>query len=324
MKLSIIIPIYNAEKYLMHCIDSIRKIKDNIEVILVNDGSKDSSRSICEDVCANDGRFRLYNNSNHGVSYSRNYGIKNATGDYLMFVDADDVLKDGWEKVVFNNMDGSDVIYIIKSLKNLNDKFELLNYILGINNPCIAGPVSKLFRNDFIKENKIVFNEKIINGEDMLFNVDIVNAINSYSIINKSIYWYRQNVLSSTKTFNEKIFDSDIEFHKELSLKLKASRIDSKQKNRLINFCTVNSIFILTNKLSFTGNYMTFKEGVSKLKKVDIYKNALMKSVKDVSIKAKIVIVLIKNKSYLIAYYILKFWKKTRKYNKNDNSFVEI
>ena len=280
MKLSIIIPIYNAEKYLMHCIDSIRKIKDNIEVILVNDGSKDSSRSICEDVCANDGRFRLYNNSNHGVSYSRNYGIKNATGDYLMFVDADDVLKDGWEKVVFNNMDGSDVIYIIKSLKNLNDKFELLNYILGINNPCIAGPVSKLFRNDFIKENKIVFNEKI--------------------------------------------FDSDIEFHKELSLKLKASRIDSKQKNRLINFCTVNSIFILTNKLSFTGNYMTFKEGVSKLKKVDIYKNALMKSVKDVSIKAKIVIVLIKNKSYLIAYYILKFWKKTRKYNKNDNSFVEI
>ena len=90
---SIVIPIYNAERYLNECLKSVKlQSYSKIEVILVNDGSNDKSKSICERMCLNDKRFKLYNNTNHGVSYSRNYGIKKSKGKYLCFVDADDII----------------------------------------------------------------------------------------------------------------------------------------------------------------------------------------------------------------------------------------
>ena len=89
---SIIIPIYNSEKYLNACLESIcNQTYKKLDIILVDDGSTDASAIICEKFKRQDQRIRVFNNSNHGVSYSRNYGLKKAYGNYIIFVDSDDI-----------------------------------------------------------------------------------------------------------------------------------------------------------------------------------------------------------------------------------------
>ena len=91
--ISIIVPVYNVESYLKECLESIRhQSYTDIEVILVNDGSTDSSKEICERFCQADSRFRLINQENKGLSAARNRGVKESVGEYIMFVDSDDVI----------------------------------------------------------------------------------------------------------------------------------------------------------------------------------------------------------------------------------------
>lgn len=90
-KISIIIPVYNSEKYISRCIDSVlsQSFKE-IELLLINDGSKDNSGKICDEYAKKDARVRVYHNDNHGVSFSRNFGIKNALGEWSIYIDGDD------------------------------------------------------------------------------------------------------------------------------------------------------------------------------------------------------------------------------------------
>lgn len=91
--ISVIIPVYNAEKHLRRCIDSIvNQEYRNLEIIIINDGSTDSSLDICKELCARDKRIRIYNTVNKGVSSARNLGLDNARGDYIGFVDSDDYI----------------------------------------------------------------------------------------------------------------------------------------------------------------------------------------------------------------------------------------
>ncbi len=92
-KISIVVPVYNVEKYLKRCIDSlIRQTYENIEIVLVNDGSKDNSGLICDALAEMDSRIRVFHKKNGGLSDARNYGIEHASGDYLCFVDSDDYI----------------------------------------------------------------------------------------------------------------------------------------------------------------------------------------------------------------------------------------
>lgn len=92
--ISIIVPVYNVEEYLEECLESIyHQTYTNIEVILVNDGSTDASRDICERFCQKDSRFKLINQENQGLSEARNVGVRASIGEYIFFVDSDDVVK---------------------------------------------------------------------------------------------------------------------------------------------------------------------------------------------------------------------------------------
>ena len=92
--ISIIVPVYNVENYMEECLDSIKnQTHKDIEVILVNDGSTDGSREICERYCEKDSRFKLINQENQGLSEARNVGVRVSTGEYIFFVDSDDVVK---------------------------------------------------------------------------------------------------------------------------------------------------------------------------------------------------------------------------------------
>ena len=97
IKFSIIVPIYNTEEYIEECINSIRaQHYQHWELILVDDGSTDSSLTICKEIASLEPRIKLYHKQNEGVSSARNYGIKHITGDYLIFVDADDIVLPCW------------------------------------------------------------------------------------------------------------------------------------------------------------------------------------------------------------------------------------
>lgn len=105
VEISIIVPIYNQEKYLKKCLDSIQsQTFSNFEVILVNDGSIDGSEEIALKYVASDSRFKYFKNENHGLSYSRNFGIQHSQGNYICFIDSDDYIDNKFLDILYNGI----------------------------------------------------------------------------------------------------------------------------------------------------------------------------------------------------------------------------
>ena len=203
MKLSIIIPMYNAEKYIKKCIDSIlNQIDDTVELILVNDGSIDSTETICKSYKSK--QIKYFYIKNHGVSYARNYGLKYALGEYIMFVDSDDCWKENTFLQFKNNVKNNfDLIifeytkYYKNKLLNVNfpDNLKENNIVYNIfYSDSVAGFLwNKIFKKSIIEDNKIEFNVNVNFSEDLMFVCDYVKFVDSNKImyIYDSLYLYR-------------------------------------------------------------------------------------------------------------------------------------
>lgn len=213
MQFSIIVPVYKAEKYIHSCIESIltQQCKD-FELLLIDDGSPDKSGEICDDYARADKRIRVFHQQNKGVSAARNTGLDNATGRYILFVDADDMLYPNALSVLKQKLDTSDINidFIQFSLNNeyniyeTDDKFsDILNSIdyvqAGTMNVCIGG---SLFNNDIIKINHLRFNELIKYAEDQVFIFDYLKYSKSNIRINDVLYFYRINSSSAVRNMN--------------------------------------------------------------------------------------------------------------------------
>lgn len=128
-QISIIIPIYNAEKTLNRCLDSIKQqIFNDFEVLLIDDGSKDSSLTICKSYASKDSRFRVFEKENGGASSARNIGLNNAKGEYIAFCDSDDYVEPDWLIQFINGMSHADIV--ISFFINLKTKRKILLVIL--------------------------------------------------------------------------------------------------------------------------------------------------------------------------------------------------
>lgn len=287
MRLSIIIPVYNGEKYVLNCLESIlSNNSDDFEVIVINDGSNDRTKQIIESI--SDNRIKLFNNNNHGVSYSRNYGLRKASGEYIMFVDVDDLLCENWNNIVLKNIKGDFSIFSNNNLSTT--KSILIRQICGVNNDGIilAAPFSKIYKNSLIRNHNIKFEEDIINGEDMLFNLKYIRIVDKINIVNKSFYKYRVNFGSATKSFNEKILQSDILFHKELDKII--------EDNYIKNILGCNGLFTIIDRISYVKKYKEAKKWFDKidLKFYDKYSNEnLIKFERNIIDRAK------RNNNYL-------------------------
>ena len=324
MTLSIIIPVYNAEKYLEKCIESIfYNIKNSLEVILINDGSKDNSLKIIKELMQKYDSIKLIDNSNNGVSYSRNLGIKKAKGDYIMFVDSDDELKKNWFKKINNYMsENYDIIYFSKyNLKS--NKNDLLKYIVGYNkeNICIAGPCSKIFRRKFIEKNKILFNEKIINGEDMLFNIEALSKAKKIRSLNEPIYLYRRYVGQTTKKFDVRIFDSDVLFHEKITNLLNAYDILDNDKEKIKKFCLQGAIIMLYERISYIEKFSNAKKYICRLYSFPYNKAEILCLMFSKSNKIKYALYKIKFRCLL--YYLFRFIRRI-KFKKNSEEYILI
>lgn len=191
--LSIIIPVYNAEKYLNKCIDSIlnQSFKD-FELLLIDDGSKDLSGKICDKYAEVDERVKVFHIQNGGPAKARNLGIKYATGIYIEFVDADDeLIPEALENLYIltkNNPDiiiaDSQIITADEKVKNIisiekNDQINVEEYLKNLNTVRKATLLhyiwNKWYKRKLICENRIIFDENERLGEDFLFNCEIID-----------------------------------------------------------------------------------------------------------------------------------------------------
>lgn len=211
-KISIIIPFYNAEKSLKYCLESIlRQSYRNYEIILVNDGSEDNSEKICLQYMKKYHNIFYIKQENLGVSSARNKGIKKATGEFIYFMDSDDVIYGNLLELIIANftreIDCLEFNYKkIYSYNNLNiesiydvkyDIYSREEFLYNIFNGGNGFLWNKVYRTQIIKKNKIIFDEDIFICEDMLFNIIYSNNIYKLKKINYVGYGYYQGINSS-------------------------------------------------------------------------------------------------------------------------------
>ena len=209
MKISVIVPVFNREKYIKKCIESIiNQTYKNIEIIFINDGSTDESLSIIQKYQISDDRINIINQSNSGVSAARNNGIKNSTGDYIMFVDSDDYVDSGMINKCVESLKNADILisgftYVFKD-ENRDRKYEssficdskefVQRYFMeSFEKILLFGPISKLYKKSIIYKYKIKFNEDYSICEDGMFVFDYLLKCKKISGITESFYSYVQH-----------------------------------------------------------------------------------------------------------------------------------
>ncbi len=279
---SIIIPVYNAEKYLAKCIESVlSQTFIDFELILINDGSTDSSQSICNKFSLVDERVKNYSQENGGVSSARNLGLKNANGTWVCFVDSDDIIKEGFLESFIMSSELSESQLIIQDIIKENfitkdqtlitaysyGKFYLkdLGKHLGNNDIYLLGfAVCKFYNLDLIKKENLLFNINIKYFEDLLFYLNYLKHIEAIHFIDQAHYIYNihdESARSKTYTFEHYIGVID-EMSKSLKELLKVEKWDSfyqiKDMLGMFHFLALLAVFKKKN------NY-TYKERISRL-----------------------------------------------------------
>lgn len=238
-KVSIIIPVYNTELYLSKCIDSIlNQTYSNFELILINDGSTDNSKNICESYVKRDSRINFIDKKNTGSSDCRNLGIIKSKGKYITFIDSDDwiesnMLEESVDILEKNNLEmlingiSIDIVNKDGDVKsNINNykytiwtcKEEIRNNIIDLfPNALINSSCNKIYRLDYIKSINAKFPNTEI-GEDTLFNLLVIKDINSIGINDVSYYHYMRYENNNTLTTKiiENAYEKYINIHNKM------------------------------------------------------------------------------------------------------------
>lgn len=211
---SVIVPCYNVEKYIKKGIESLinQTLKD-IEIIVINDGSKDNTLKILKNYQKNDKRIKIIDKKNEGVSIARNAGLKQAKGKYICFMDSDDwvekdYLEQMYNKISKNNYDivacDTYAIYPNKKMyikSNINDNQDEKKLMID----AYAVIWNKMYKKEIISD--IYFEKNISFCEDVLFLYEVYSKVKKVGSINEPLYNYLQRENSLTYTYNEKIYD---------------------------------------------------------------------------------------------------------------------
>lgn len=239
-KVSVVIPVYKVEAYLERCIDSVlAQTLQDLEIILVDDGSPDACPRMCDDYAQRDSRIRVIHKENGGLASARNAGMKAATGKWLFFLDSDDWLEpDGLENlyVVGETHNVDFVRYrairsgwpgmephapcMVEPVRELHEGLYDRNAILEEVYPrlivtpqltmgAVVGAWGSLYRMDFLRENNLMFYEEVKFSEDLVFSARVVRAAKSFYFIDTpGVYHYFYNPNSISKSFRAGRWDS--------------------------------------------------------------------------------------------------------------------
>ena len=226
-KVSVIVPIYNVEKYLKKCLDSLESqtLKD-IEIILVNDGSKDESGNIAKEWSDGKENIKYVEKENGGLSDARNFGLKYATGEYVAFLDSDDYVENTiyekmYNKAISENADfvECDFVWEYPNKKRIDKKIEYSNKLEMITYIRVVA-WNKLIKRSLIVENNLQF-PKGLRYEDVEFTYKLIPSIKKYTYVDEVLLHYLQREDSIANVQNEKtaeifdVLDNVIEFYKK-------------------------------------------------------------------------------------------------------------
>jgi glycosyltransferase involved in cell wall biosynthesis len=283
-KVSIIVPIYNVERYLSRCLDSLfsQRLRE-IEIIAINDGSTDSSLAILNEYCSKDNRIKVIDQPNRGVSSARNEGLKAAVGEYIGFVDPDDWVEEDMYEMMYNYAicEKADIVmcsYVREfgshskvkkfNLPNIiryeNDdvKKNFMRRLIGPINEEMANPElldawgtvwSKLYRREIIKDNGIQFIDlnKIGSNEDNLFNIEVFFNAKSFLFINSPYYHYwRANSNSITSGFKPDLINQWNYLFSYIEKFLKSKNLNHEYYTALNNRICINTLGLGLNTIS--------------------------------------------------------------------------
>ena len=331
--ISVIVPVYNVEEYLEECLESIRQQTfTDIEVILVNDGSTDGSREICEQYCEKDSRFRLINQENQGQSVARNRGVKESVGQYIMFVDSDDVINTNVLEVLLPYMKKD--VDIVECRSSINKEEFFLNrtstiVFEGNAKEAILNCIefkevkfcafTKLYRREIVE--KVPFLEGYI-YEDVFTGINYLKHIRKIVVVDYIGYYYRVRPNSTmTKSFNEKNLDI---------FKVGNQLIDSFKDDE-------NMLPYIGYFMFYIGHVHYLKDGINKKSPyVDLYEDFIRKAAfiakqsKEVIQKYRLLrLYLFAPKHYTTITYPLykglqKRWISTKKVMSNLNDKLHI
>lgn len=220
---SIVVPIFNVEMYLDDCIKClIRQSYSNLEIILVDDGSTDKSYQICKNYSKIDSRIKLYHKNNGGLSDARNYGISKAHGEYITFVDSDDVIVNDYVKILVESLENNNCDFCVCEIESfvngenveLDSKdvysIEVMNKVSAYKEMLLERKISvsacgKLFKTDLFKNIRFPYG---LLYEDLATTYKIVELCNAVCYVNCSLYKYRRRSNSiTTSSFSLKKMD---------------------------------------------------------------------------------------------------------------------
>lgn len=259
MLISVIVPVYNVEKYLRQCLDSLlSQTYKPIEVIMVDDGSKDSSGTICDEYAAQHENFKVIHKANAGLGMARNTGLDHITGQYVVFVDSDDYLDPTsvevlYEKLKQNNVDMckggfrrvSDSGEVVLKRAYENETFEgakareiLLPRMIGSLpsrrdsvEMCVCGSIYNVTP---IKEHQLRFpSERKLISEDLVFNIDYMQYAQGGCLISDIGYNYRVNLASLSAGYRANRFEASRYFYVEMKKKCELLGYDQQTFKRL-------------------------------------------------------------------------------------------
>ena len=200
---SVIIPVYNTEKYILECLESVyAQSYDNFEVIIIDDGSTDKSTEIINNFILDKPNFKLIKKQNGGISSARNAGIAESKGEWLTFVDSDDFLKKDFLSNLMGKLKDYPADFCMSGFqkfledtkeykKSVDPQFQYLTRDQMLYHVFFPAPFARLFSRRIILENNLCFDEKVILGEDRTFNFDYLSYVERCLIVEGESYIYR-------------------------------------------------------------------------------------------------------------------------------------
>lgn len=291
--ISVVVPVYNVEKYLRECLDSIlAQTYQNIEVILVDDGSKDSSGVICDEYAQRHENFRVVHKENAGLGMARNTGLEYVNGEYVTFLDSDDWLEPDMIQQLYNGIVSQNVDVCKAGFRRVTNekevlfersyqdeyypgeyaRLELLPRMIGSSpsqhdsiEMCVC---AVLYKVSHIKQHALRFpSERELISEDLVFNIDYMQFADGACTISYSGYNYRMNLGSLTTSYRPDRFQACCYFYSEMKKKI----LDLGYENTTI--LRLQRMFFIHVRMSISQERMSVsklpvKQGISNIRKI--------------------------------------------------------
>lgn len=320
-QVSIIVPVYNVEKYLQQCIESlVNQSYQNVEILLIDDGSKDTGGQVCDYFAKKYKKISTFHKTNSGLGLTRNYGLERIHGDYVTFVDSDDYLHQDAIQRLVDGLDNGKNDTVIGGFTKITDEGKeiytetypeevidndqvyshLFNRMLGSspdNHDSIKPSVwNTLYSVRLIKAHNLRFvSERELISEDIVWDSDYYRFSKSVKVVTSSSYYYRYNPTSLSQTYKPDRFARSIKFYEYMIDRMSKTEIaeDAWLRQTKNLFIAVRTCFSQGTDRSFNEIY----QSIAEICNDTILQNAIAKyPVKRLDIKQRAFLMMIKNK----------------------------